>query len=53
VKAELESLKAKDSKPADSTDKPSGKGMGINHLAKIENSLRQEYVESSVDLLRY
>lgn len=46
MKTELESLKSKASKLAESTDKPSGKGMGINHLAKIENSLRQEYVQA-------
>lgn len=46
VKTELESLtsKATAAKQADSTDMPTGKGMGISHLAKIENTLRQEYV---------
>lgn len=49
VKTELESLtsKATAAQQADTTDKPAGKGMGISHLAKIENTLRQEYVALS------
>lgn len=47
VKTELQSLTAKAAAEgqAESTDKPSGKGMGISHLAKMENTLRQEYVK--------
>ncbi|GHJ88352.1 hypothetical protein NliqN6_4754 [Naganishia liquefaciens] len=56
VKTELESLTSKDTaaKQADSSQKSAGKGVGISHLAKIENSLRQENVsiESMLSQLR-